>query len=255
MDFIISASTDVGLTKKVNQDSFSVKVIDTAIGKIAFAIICDGMGGFSNGEIASSTLVMAFDNWINHRLPLLLTQELTDTVIRSEWENIITKYNQKIIEFGKNNGIKIGTTISVLLITQSRYYILNVGDSRTYLIKDDVYQLTKDHTLVAREIVQGKLTEEQAKTDSRRSVLLQCVGVVNNISPDMFFGVPKINDVFLLCSDGFIHEITKDELFQHFNTNVLSDSVNINSNINRLIDLNKERKERDNISAVVVKIT
>ena len=63
MNFIISATTDIGTTKKTNQDSLSMKVIRTPAGRMVFAVLCDGMGGLSSGEVASATVVKAFHEW------------------------------------------------------------------------------------------------------------------------------------------------------------------------------------------------
>ena len=140
-----------------------------------------------------------------------------------------------------------------MLITQNRYYVLNVGDSRAYEISDRVKQITADQTFVAREIALGNMTEEQAKHDERRNVLLQCVGASDEVYPDMFFGETHGNAVYMLCSDGFRHEISADEIFEKLNPDVLLDEYMMNVNAEGLIELNKARKERDNISVALTR--
>ena len=152
LNYIISASTDIGTKKNTNQDSLSVKVLDTSIGRMAFAILCDGMGGLEKGEVASAAVINAFNNWVTQDLPQLCTATLMDDVIRSQWTTIITQMNEKIKSYGARQGVKLGTTVVVMLITDTRYYIMNVGDSRAYEISDRVTQLTNDQTFVAREI-------------------------------------------------------------------------------------------------------
>ena len=71
MDFIVSATTDIGNIKDTNQDSYNVKVLNTEAGKMAFAVLCDGMGGLSKGEVASASVVKAFCSWVDTRLPLV----------------------------------------------------------------------------------------------------------------------------------------------------------------------------------------
>ena len=90
---------------------------------------------------------------------------------------IATEYNEKIKLYGKRCGLAsgLGTTVTALLLTEQRYYIINVGDTRAYEIGDHVALLTKDQTVVAREVELGNLTQVEAETDPRRSVLLQCV--------------------------------------------------------------------------------
>lgn len=253
MNFIVSATTDIGISKSTNQDSLSVKVINTSIGRMVFAVLCDGMGGLAKGEVASATLIQAFDNWARNELPLLCNQPLEDAVIRSQWDRIITEQNNIIKTYGARQGVRLGTTAVVMLLTQTRYYIMNVGDSRAYELTNGLKQLTADQTFVAREVALGNMTEEQAAVDERRSVLLQCVGASDEVYPDMFFGDTMENAVYMLCSDGFRHEITGDEIYASLQPNLLLDEATMQQNTLNLIELNKQREERDNISVVLVR--
>ena len=253
MNFIVSANTDVGLVKSTNQDSLSVMVLNTPQGRMAFAVLCDGMGGLDKGEVASATLVGAFRNWVVNDLPQLCDAPLEDAVIRSQWEHIITQQNQTIKAYGARQGVRLGTTVVAMLLTQTRYYILNVGDSRAYMLKDDLRQITTDQTFVAREVAMGHMTPEQAEQDSRRSVLLQCVGASDEVYPDMFFGEVQPNAVYLLCSDGFRHEVTPEEIYENLQPGVLFDDYTMQQHTAGIIELNKQRQERDNISAVLVR--
>ena len=253
MNYIISASTDIGLTKDTNQDSFCARVFSTRQGKVAFAVLCDGMGGLDQGEVASASLVHAYCRWSDTRLPELFEGEITDSEIRSDWVGIATEYNEKIKLYGKKSGISIGSTVTVMLITDARYYILNIGDTRAYEISDHVRVLTRDQTVVARDLELGSITEEEAKTDSRRSVLLQCVGASDDVYPDLFFGDTRLNAVYMLCSDGFRHEITENEIFDHLNPYVMVDADGMKRNMDTLIEINKQRREKDNISVITIR--
>lgn len=253
MNYLVSASTDIGISKNTNQDSYNVRVLTTQYGKMVFAVLCDGMGGLAKGEVASASLVHAFEKWPTERLPVLLQSGLTDVVIRSDWVNIVTELNEKIKTYGKKSGIDLGTTVTAMLITDSRYYIINVGDTRAYEITDTVHVLTKDQTVVAHEVELGNMTEEEAKIDSRRSVLLQCVGASDTVYPDMFFGDTRKNAVYMLCTDGFRHEITEQEIHTYLNPSVMNDPNGMKANMNTLIELNKQRQERDNISVITIR--
>lgn len=253
MNFIISANTDIGTVKSTNQDSLSVKVINTIQGRMAFAIMCDGMGGLEKGEVASASVIRAFDDWVKTALPQLCNEPLEDCVIRSQWEQIITEQNEKIKQYGARQGVKLGTTAVVMLLTQDRYYILNVGDSRAYELTTEIRQITTDQTFVAREVALGNMTELQAETDERRSVLLQCVGASDAVYPDMFFGEVKENAVYMLCCDGFRHEISPAEIFEKLQPGVLFDEHMMNEHSKYLIELNKQRNERDNISVALIR--
>lgn len=253
MNFIISANTDIGLTKDTNQDSLSVKVLNTPQGRMVFAVLCDGMGGLAKGEVASATLVTAFNQWVAEQLPLLCAAPIEDYAIRQQWEAVIVEQNQRIKSYGASQGVRLGTTAVVMLLTQTRYYILNVGDSRAYLVDRDLQQITEDQTFVAREVALGHMTEEEAKVDNRRSVLLQCVGASEEVYPDMFFGDARQGVVYMLCTDGFRHEITPEEIYNAFRPDVMLSDSDMDRETLRLIELNKQRQERDNISVVLVR--
>ena len=253
MNFIVSANTDIGTTKSTNQDSLSVKVINTPQGRMVFAVLCDGMGGLDKGEVASASVIRAFDLWARNELPLLCSRPIEDSEIRSQWDRILTEQNKKIGSYGARQGIKLGTTAVVMLLTQTRYYIMNVGDSRAYQLTDGVYQITQDQTFVAREVALGNMTPEQALVDSRRSVLLQCVGASEEVYPDMFFGDVVPDSVFMLCSDGFRHLISEEEIYERLQPAVLYDEAMMQKNSVELIEINKLRRERDNISVLTVR--
>ena len=253
MNFIISASTDVGISKKTNQDSLTSMVLNTPQGRMAFCVLCDGMGGLEKGEVASASVITAFRNWALNELPNLCGQPLEDVAIRTQWEAIITRQNEAIKAYGARQGVRLGTTVVAMLLTQTRYYILNVGDSRAYELTTGLRQITNDQTFVAREVAQGHMTPEEAETDSRRSVLLQCVGASDEVYPDMFFGDVAHNATYFLCSDGFRHEITAEEIYEKLQPGVLFDEYTMQQHAVSLIELNKQRQERDNISVSLVR--
>lgn len=253
MDFLVAADTDIGNTRKTNQDSVSIMVADTSIGPVALGIMCDGMGGLAKGEMASATMLNAMISWFKNDFHKLIQNGIDDSVIREQWTNIIQSQNELIKAFGAQNRINLGTTISAILLTQQRYYAVNVGDSRIYEIYDNVKQITEDQTVVARELKYGKITEEQAKSDPRNSVLLQCVGASQQVNPDFFFGTTILNATYLLCSDGFRHVISNDEIYQSFAPMSLTDSNTMNIRIRNLIEINKQRMEKDNITGALIR--
>ncbi len=253
MNFIVTANTDIGITKSTNQDSVSLKVMNTPQGRMALAVLCDGMGGLAKGEVASAAVIRAFDAWARTELPTLCERPIEDSEIRKQWDRIIVEQNSVISAYGARQGIRLGTTVVVLLLTQTRYYILNVGDSRVYEIQNEIKRLTQDQTYVAREIALGNMTEEEARTHERRSVLLQCVGASETVYPDMFFGTPLNNAVYMLCSDGFRHEITQEEIHAAFHPSRLLNEQSMNQASAALIELNKQRMERDNITVALVR--
>ena len=234
MNFIIAASTDIGNTKSTNQDSVGARVFSTNLGKIVFVVLCDGMGGLAKGEVASGTVVNDFMEWSVTRLPILCNEEITDNKIISEWTSLVNQENNKIKIYGQKSAINLGTTIVAALFTSDRYYIINVGDSRAYEIYNRVKVITKDQTFVEREVDLGNLTREQANVDSRRSVLLQCVGASDNVYPDFFFGDTICNSVYMFCSDGFRHEITEQEIFDNLQPNAMLSEDGMKQNMGHM---------------------
>lgn len=253
MQYIATAQTDMGIARKVNQDSLTVKIAETVIGDIVFAVMCDGMGGLKLGEVASANVVTSFEEWFHKELPELVGMEMTEELIRGVFTDMIIRENDRIMRYGIQNGITLGTTLTAVLILHDKYYIAHVGDCRVYEITDEIRQITKDQTYVAREIALGHMTEVEAQKDNQRNVLLQCVGVNPDVTPDFYCGEVKANATYLLCSDGFRHEVTQEEI-QHFccpEHNMDEDSMK--QNIEYLIEMNKSRQERDNISAVLIR--
>ncbi len=253
MDFIIAADTDIGIKKNTNQDSLMVRKLNTPLGKMVLAVLCDGMGGLAKGEVASAEIINAFDKWMRTSLPVLCRGGLSQTAIESAWSELINRENIRIMQYGRGFNVNIGTTVVAMLLTENEYFLMNVGDSRGYEISENLNQLTTDHTLVAREIGQGILTPEQAESDPRRSVLLQCIGASEEVMPTYRFGEVKANTVYMLCSDGFIHEATEEELFRALSPSVMVSKEIMKNQIDSLIDLVKVRLEKDNISVITVR--
>ena len=106
MNFIISAATDIGTTKATNQDSFNARVVTTPLGRMAFAVVCDGMGGLDKGEVASASVVNAFCKWAEQRLPDLCESGLTDSAVRADWVGIATEYNESLDAWTAMTGIR-----------------------------------------------------------------------------------------------------------------------------------------------------
>ena len=253
MNFLISAVTDIGLTKSTNQDSYFVRHFKTKQGNIVLAVVCDGMGGLSKGEIASSSVVNAFKKWSENRLPLLIESGFNENTLQAEWNGIALDFNKKIKDYASSFGTNMGTTLVAILLTETYFYIINVGDSRAYEISNQIRVLTNDQTVVAKEISLGRLTPEQAEKDPRRSVLLQCIGASIEVVPDFFVGNVVPNAVYMLCSDGFRHEITPEEIYAYMNASVMTSSPQMQANMQALVETNKQRQERDNITVVGIR--
>lgn len=253
MNFIGSGITDIGISKTTNQDSLSIKTARAKTkGNIAMGIICDGMGGLDNGEVASATVIKKFEQWFEMELPKrILNKSMED--IGDEWTFMLKQLNYKIMQYGKKHGISLGTTFSGIFMIDNQYIIVHVGDSRIYQITDRLEQLTEDQTFVQREVKRGNMSPEQAKTDSRKNLLLQCVGASREVIPEVKRGTVKENTVFMMCSDGFRHVLTETEIYQNLNIEALTDQSAMEYKSRQLIDLVKSRNERDNITVGMIK--
>lgn len=253
MRFISAAVSDRGNVKKTNQDSLIIKVTDfESYGQVAMVIVCDGMGGYSKGELASATVINSFEDWFNNLTPEYL-EEMSNDAITNEWTELLSKDNLLIRDYGKKHGIKMGTTFSGIILYKENYQIVHVGDSRIYFKRGSLEQLTEDHSLVAREVRRGNLTAEEAKVDSRRNVLTQCVGLSKKMEPHTVCGKIEGNDIFLLCSDGLYHTCSDEYL-----TDIMSgESV---KNVGRMrrscmdtIHMAKHSGEKDNLTMILLK--
>lgn len=253
MKFTATADTDIGISKDTNQDSVLIKHASVDNNEILMAIICDGMGGLSKGELASSTVIKTFSKWFNEELPFEL-ETVDMNVIGAKWSLMLKELNRKILDYSRQNGFDgIGTTFSGVLFVGNQYVIVHVGDTRIYHIGTALTQLTTDQTFIAREISRGTLTLEQAKTDKRRNLLLQCVGASKTVEPQVLCGKTE-KGAYMLCSDGFRHVISDEEIFESLNPVNLLNKNAMHNNAKYLIEQVKHRGERDNISVALVKV-
>ena len=254
MGLLVGAVTDIGIKKETNEDSITIKIADYQGRKIGFAVLCDGMGGLEKGELASATVIARFSEWFIKDYPVMLEKGYDVLEIKKIWGDILIEQNRLLLEYGKSNYINLGTTAVIVLVANGEYVIANVGDSRAYILDTDICQITKDQSLVAREVEMGHMTEEEASKDSRRNVLLQCVGATENISPDYYEGKIQSGQALLLCSDGFRHEVSSAEMFDVLRPDVITYKADMEYKLRKLIDINKQRMERDNITAGMIKV-
>ncbi len=252
MRFIVTADTDIGTTKDTNQDSVLVKHAIYQEQEVLMAIVCDGMGGLSKGELASATVIRAFNQWFDEELEKELNP-LDMQTIGSKWECMLKDLNLKISEYGIDIGASLGTTFSGILFVDDSYVVAHVGDTRIYHLGKELMQLTEDQTFIAREIKKGTITKEMAKTDKRRNMLLQCIGASKMVEPQVFYGTTQ-KGTYLLCSDGFRHEISEKEIYETLKAKQMHDKEMMHQKVRYLMEQVKIRQEKDNISAILIKV-
>lgn len=253
MNFKIAAHTDIGIKKSTNQDSVLVKAAQTDYGKVMLAVVCDGMGGLAKGELASATVIRMLSKWFEENFPQMLYQGISLEKLKEVMGNLIYDANDKISKYGNSLRVSMGTTLVMILVVGNVYYIVNVGDSRVYFLKEQTSQITHDQTFIQREMDMGRMTWDEARRDPRRNVLLQCIGASEIIVPDYYTGTLDSGTMILLCSDGFRHVISQDELYEHLNPYRLFNEQTMQEGLVYLTELNKNRNEVDNISSVLIR--
>jgi len=218
-------------------------------------IVADGMGGHAGGEMASRMaisglmkLVLAMPDWI-FRVDETVAANATQRSRRR-----IRRLNTLFIEYGRQEPDfrGMGTTLTIARIMGSQLQIVHVGDSRAYLLRQDIlHRLTRDHTYVQLLVDSGELTEEEAARFGARHVLVNALGgSTDDVEVDVDRLKLKSGDRLLLCSDGLTDLVEDDAIRQ-----VLMDCGKSADACRRLVDLALERGGRDNVTVVVAAYT
>lgn len=236
-----ATATHIGLVREENQDEVFAKDFDGGI----LAVVCDGMGGERSGSQASEIAVRElFDHFeAGYRVgmdPQALRTLLVSSVSAAN-SVIYTTARMDYKSFG------MGTTCVAAFVEPGWISIVNVGDSRAYLMENDVLrQITSDHTVVNMLFQQGKLRRDQMSQHPQRNMLTRAVGVERVVSPD-YFRIPYADDyLLLLCSDGLSGCCSEEEIHQVLVQNTFADAPK------SLVALALQKGGRDNISLAIV---
>ncbi len=246
---IAAGATDVGRRREKNEDSF---IIDEAMG---LAMVADGMGGHSGGEIASQIAVDTVGQVIRE-----FTQDPEMTLpgkVSFKPDDHAGKLNYAIQEAGHRiferatkdpEHLKgMGTTAVVIYAADGRVYLGNVGDSRGYLLREGVFrQLTQDHSFVGEQVRAGVITPEVAKTHRMRNVITRSVGFQAEVDSDVLQKPIKNGDIYLLCSDGLSNMVEDAEM------KLILESTPPQEACRKLVDIANAHGGDDNITAIVV---
>lgn len=201
--------SDPGNRRSSNQDSLIVRRGQIDQREFLLLAVADGMGGMSQGDQASYTAALLLDQWWDAQLPLLLVQgDFSWATLVSSLSDVIDHINWTI-RAQTPEGVKSGTTLSLLFLLDGQYLLFHVGDSRIYqLNRKGVMQLTRDQTWCQQEIDGGRLTPEEALHHRMRHVLISALGIQEEYQCQQSQGQIRSGDWFLLCSDGFYNEMT-----------------------------------------------
>ena len=240
-----------GTTRPTNQDALIIRSADTDGGPLVMAAVCDGMGGRARGELASATAVRLLSEFEND-LPPLLRKGYAFPALRGSIEAVIRRISLTLENYSENHGIKLGTTLTMLLLYAGHCVTANVGDSRIYAVGNDVRQLTRDHSVVQRGIDIGAIDPKEAWVDNRRNILYQCLGESEGLEPDILEQRVSPSDIFLLCSDGLWHYLDLETARQELCACLPGHGDGMQAKLSELAHRVMEQGETDNITAVAV---
>ena len=249
MYFHYAGLTDTGMLRDHNEDDYMLPVqVDSATlkNKGYLYVLADGMGGHQKGEVASAVTVEAVPLEYYGTIEALQENNFEDTIIDA-LSGAISKANLDVMEATEGGG----TTVVTAVLHADFLVMMNVGDSRGYLVRDnELLLISRDHSLVSRLVEMGKITEEEALTHPRRNVLYQALGQGADLEIHMHTTKLQVGDIIILCSDGLWGEI-EDTVLKEVLVSASSPKVAAK----QLIDLANEAGGPDNITAVIIQVT
>ncbi len=230
--------TDVGLKRTNNEDAFVVRP------DLGFWAVADGMGGAAAGEVASRIFVeTATEVFASHS---------TEQTQMDRVKNAFTFANSRILDHVASNPehAGMGCTAEILAISGDDIVIGHIGDSRTYRLRNaELKQLSVDHSLVADQVKQGLISEQDARNHAMRHVILRAVGAKEFVELDLLKGKGLPGDIFLLCSDG-LSDMVDDAAIR----NCLTRRESLEALAGQLIELAKAAGGKDNVTVVLVEL-
>jgi len=230
----VASHTDVGRVRQRNEDALFA-------GTTVFAV-ADGLGGHRAGNIASSLAIES----------IAVLEDLPPKEAAKRLTAAVKSGNRAVHDRARNDAdVKgMGTTMTAVVVSDGVAHLAHVGDSRCYLIRGaGITRISRDHTLVARMVDEGKLTPEQAEQHPQRSVLTRALGADSDVDVEEVRVSLVGGDRLLLCSDGLTGVVSDDEIHA-----IVSDGADLDEIAQRLIDTANERGGPDNISVVVVDV-
>lgn len=235
-----------GMKRQSNQDSLAVakmrQVSEDNSYSMGIYIVADGVAGGPDGDEASKIATDVAMRDVFNNAELLITDE---------------NYRQQMLHAAELAHLSIrehhesaATTFVMAVVIQTKIYVLNIGDSRAYVLSDGALRkITKDHTFVQELLDNGILTEEEAENHPRRNLLLRSLGAEAEIEPDIFSEDLNVGDYLLLCSDGLYNLVDEATI-----TRTILESDDPQSATQQLTELANNAGGNDNIAVIVVRI-
>lgn len=258
MKYVFSFVTTEGAVRKVNQDSLFINTAEFDGEEIFFAAVCDGVGGLSGGEKASAYVCKRMSEWFANDFAEHMRSRSSILKIRESMDDRLHELNSRINDYAASRSSDMATTFtSLLIIPQLRHILIaHVGDSRLYRITDgSIDILTSDHSVVGQEVRNGIITEEMAEKDPRQNQLTNCIGAgLEDTSYDFSIADYSEGECYMLCSDGFRKKISAEEIGKALCPSANRDEKAMTANLEKLKNKVIERGEKDNITALMVKL-
>ena len=204
----IVAKTDKGLVRENNQDAYAVGELP---GEVAWAVVCDGMGGAAGGNIASALAVKV----ISDKITSSYNEKMRDSSIKNLLDSAITAANIEVYDmaYSRPDLKGMGTTVVAVVVRDNVAHIAHAGDSRAYLVnKDGVEQITVDHSLVQNLVDRGEITKEEAEHHPNKNVITRALGVDKRIDVDFSEIDMQENETLVLCTDGLSNCVNNSEM-------------------------------------------
>ena len=238
------ARTDVGMVREHNEDAYRLKIVND---RLAYGIVCDGMGGANGGQVASTlaadTVAEIFESFFEN--------EMAPYDITNLFRRAIRTANDKVYKLNRDDPSLrgMGTTLVIAIAIQNEIYIANVGDSRAYLFfGDTVQQISVDHSAVQELLEQGKITREEAINHPQKNIITRAIGVESIVEFDYFTYNFRKGDQVLLCTDGLSNYCDEETLLR-----IIGEDESAVGAAERLINYANSQGGRDNITALLIK--
>ena len=258
MRYIFSYVTTEGAVREVNQDSLFITTAEYKGEEIFFAAVCDGVGGLAGGEKASAFVCRRMNDWFASGFAELLRSDAKILKIRQSMDDRLHELNTRINVYAERTGSDMATTYTSILIIPrfGKMLTAHVGDSRLYRITDkEITVLTADHSVVGQEVRSGIITAEMAGRDPRQNQLTNCIGAgLEDTAYDYSISGYSADECYMLCSDGFRKKVSEAELKEALCPSANNDEKAISGNLKMLTNKAIRYGERDNITAVMVKL-
>lgn len=243
-----SQRTDIGPQRKTNEDRM-ITIIpeDTQVlaRKGALFIVADGLGGYMNGDVASEIAVNAVrgfyyqDASIDNGASLQAAMKHANTLV---YQGNMAQSTQELEKM-------MGTTCVAAVLNGDSVHVANVGDSRTYIIRNgQVLQISLDHTPQAEQLRAGTITEEQAQAMANNQIT-RCIGIHDDVEVDLFKESVQEGDILVLCTDGLNKAISDNEI------RTIVEQYSPEESVDKLVELANQQSGEDNVTAIVVRVS